>query len=185
MANKAEEAVAAYMRAVKDPQSLRDDDLIMKLTDELAATDDPIARLELRQQISHAQNPSMAEVEEAFVTHVKTWADKTGIGAEAFAAEGVDPVVLRRAGWSIRGRRSRTARTPQRGASGKRVTAEAVRTAMPKGTFTAKGLQDSSGASAGVVRKVIIEQLAAGAITQIGPDPDHSGPGRAPILYKR
>jgi hypothetical protein len=56
---------------------------------------------------------------------------------------------------------------------------------MPKGAFTVKQLKEATGASSAVVRKAITQQLEAGKLTDAGPDPDHSGPGRSPTLYKR
>lgn len=182
MATKAAQAVTNYLLALKDPGALRDDELIAKLNVELASATDPIARLELRQQLADAEAPALDNVEAAFVDHAKAWADKSGISAAAFAAEGVDPSVLRRAGFTIKGR---TTASSARRRTGKRVTSEEVRAAIPKGTFTTKSLQESSGASAGVVRKVITEEVHSGHVTEVGPDPDHSGPGRAPVLYKR
>jgi hypothetical protein len=60
-----------------------------------------------------------------------------------------------------------------------------VRAAIPGTTFTIKSLQERSGASPAVVRKVVAEELDAGNLTDEGADPDHSGPGRAPTLYKK
>jgi hypothetical protein len=65
------------------------------------------------------------------------------------------------------------------------VTSDEVRAAIPKGTFTINQLQEEAGASLAVVRKVVAEELEAANITEQGPDPDHSGPGRAPTLYER
>jgi hypothetical protein len=65
-----------------------------------------------------------------------------------------------------------------RGASGRstgrrrRVSVDEVRAAMPMGTITVNDGQESSGASAAVVRRVIREELDAGTITDQGPDPD-------------
>jgi hypothetical protein len=64
------------------------------------------------------------------------------------------------------------------------VSSDEVRAAIPKGTFTVKDLQERSGASAAVVRRVISEEVEAGNVSDEGPDPDHSGPGRAPAIYR-
>jgi hypothetical protein len=60
-----------------------------------------------------------------------------------------------------------------------------VRSGIGKKPFTVKQLQESSGASPAVVRKVVQDELAEGRLTEAGKDPDHRGPGRAPVLYKR
>jgi hypothetical protein len=65
------------------------------------------------------------------------------------------------------------------------VSADEVRSAIPTGSFTVKDLQERSGASAAVVRRIIQEEAVAGRLTVEGPDTDHSGPGRAPTVYKR
>jgi hypothetical protein len=65
------------------------------------------------------------------------------------------------------------------------VSAEEVRAAIPTGAFTVKDLQERSGASAAVVRRIIQEEVDAGNLTAEGSDPSHSGPGRAPTVYRR
>lgn len=178
-----EHAVRNYLVALKDPAALRDDEKIATLERQLADSNDELERLRLRQQIMDSQSPSLDAYEGAFVEHAKAWADQHGISGKAFAAEGVPSAVLRRAGFSVgrgrgaagtRGRRSRT-----------RVSSEEVRAALPKGTFTIKQVQEKTGASPAVVRKVIQAEESAGQIKKVGTDPDHRGPGRAPTLYRR
>ncbi|HVM19810.1 MAG TPA: hypothetical protein VM307_07605, partial [Egibacteraceae bacterium] len=88
----------------------------------------------------------------------------------------------RRAGLAPTGGGRRAGRRP---GVRSRVTVDQVRAVIPRGAFTMKMLQERSGASPAVVRKVITEELAAGTLKEQGPDPDHRGPGRAPILYKK
>ena len=184
-----ESAVRDYLRAVKDPSSLRDDSNIAGLRKQLEDADDGLERLRLRQQIADAESPNLERYEEGFVTHAKAWADEIGIGVKAFTEEGVSNDVLRRAGFSLPGRRGRgtnkstgsSGRAPRRS----RVTVDQVRAAIPQGGFTIKRLQDLSGASPAVVRKVVVEEEGAGRLVKGGADPDHRGPGRAPVLYRR
>jgi hypothetical protein len=181
-----EEVVRAYLTALKDPSALRDDEAIASIEQRITETDDQIERLRLRQQLLEARTPSLDRFEEDFVTHAKAWADEHGVSAQAFAAEGVSAAVLRRAGFRVAGGRGRPAgKTRSAGGTRTRVTAEEVRSAIPKGTFTIKMLQEASGASPAVVRRVVNEELEAGNIKDKGSDPDHSGPGRAPTLYQR
>lgn len=185
----AESAVRDYLRALQDPASLRDDDQISHLTEQLSKSEDGVERLRLRQLLMDAEAPSIERFEEAFVTHAKAWAEEQGISAKAFSDEGVDSDVLRRAGFSVgdgrrRGRVARSAGTAPR-ARRSRVTTEDVRAAIPAGAFTIKTLQDTSGASPAVVRKVVAEEEGAGRLRSEGTDPDHRGPGRAPILYRK
>lgn len=183
-----EHAVSDYLRALKDPDSLRDDDTISKLEQQLESSPDSLERLRLRQQLLDAQAPSIDRYEEGFVTHAKAWADDHSITSKAFAEEGVSAAVLRRAGFDVagggtgRGRRAAGAGT---GRKRTRVTVEEVRQAIPKGTFTIKMLQDESGASPAVVRKVVAEEMSSNRLTAEGTDPDHRGPGRAPVLYRK
>lgn len=190
MASTQEAAVRNYLLSIRNPDALRDEDAIAALNAKLEESNDELERLQLRQQLLDRQTPSMEGYEDAFVEHARAWADRTGISSEAFLAEGVPPAVLRRAGFrgvTGGGRRrsgSRSGSSP-RTSTRTRVSAEEVRAAIPTGTFTVKDLQERSGASAAVVRRIIAEEVEAGTVTDQGADPDHSGPGRAPTVYKR
>lgn len=184
MASKsAEAAVRTYLTALRDPSSLRDEGRMSTLQSQLEKSADDLERLQLRQQLLDLETPSIDKHEADFITHAKAWAEEHGITARAFEAEGVPGQVLRKAGLapSGRGRRSGSARRATRS----RVTVDQVRGAIPRGTFTIKTLQEASGASPAVVRKVVAEELAEGRLKEQGADPDHRGPGRAPTLYKK
>jgi hypothetical protein len=193
MAAAAEQVVRAYLAALRNPDSLRDDEAITTVEQHLADSDDPIERLRLHEQLASLTSPSLESVEDDFITHAKAWADEAGITDKAFTAEGVDTDVLRKAGFNVAGGRARgrrhsnraTKRQQRRQLSGTRVTTEQVVAAMPKEAFTVKQLQEASGASLAVVRKAIAQQVAAGTLTDAGKDTGYSGPGRAPTLFKR
>jgi hypothetical protein len=191
MASTQETAVRNYLLSVRDPSALRDDSAITDLKSKLEQSGDELERLQLRQQLLDMESPSLERYEDAFVEHAKAWADRTGISGEAFAAEGVPASVLRRAGFrSVGGggggrRRSSTRSSTARVGTRSRVSADEVRAAIPTGTFTVKDLQERSGASAAVVRRIIAEEVDSGRLTIEGPDTDHSGPGRAPTVYRR
>lgn len=178
----ADEAIRKYLVSLKDPSALKDDERVAELQAQLAAAEDELERLRLRQQILDAERPPTDKLEEAFVEHAKTWAERHGITEKAFQAEGVPPQVLRRAGFKVSGGRA-AQRRPARSRS--RVSSEEVRKSLPKGTFTVKQVQEASGASPAVVRRIIQEEVEAGRVTEHGTDPDHKGPGRAPTLYQR
>ena len=189
MANgTAEAAIRNYLTALRDPSSLRDDEAIGQLQSRLESSGDELERLQLRQQILDMETPSVERYEEEFVTHARAWADQHSISARAFEAEGVPSQVLRRAGF---GGVARGGRRPSRGRSAgatrtrSRVTVDEVRSAIPKGAFTIKQLEEASGASPAVVRKVVREEVEGGRLMADGVDPDHTGPGRAPTLYRR
>ncbi|HUH06569.1 MAG TPA: hypothetical protein VML96_02070 [Egibacteraceae bacterium] len=177
----AESAIRNYLVSLKDPSTLRDDKKIADLEQRLSKATDEVERVRLRQQVMDAQNPPANRFEDDFITHAKAWADEQGISLRAFAEEGVPDAVLRRAGFraaAARGRR-RVQRTRTR------VSSEQVRAAIPKGTFTLRDVQERSGASYAVVRKVVSEEVAAGRVSDEGTAADHTGPGRSPTLYKR
>ena len=191
MASTQESAVRNYLLSIRNPGALRDENAIASLNAKLEESTDELERLQLRQQLLDSETPSLEGYEDAFVEHARAWAERTGISADAFLAEGVQPAVLRRAGFrGVSGggrRRSSSSRSgpPARTSTRTRVSADEVRAAIPTGTFTVKDLQERSGASAAVVRRIIAEEVTAGTVTDQGADPDHSGPGRAPTVYKR
>ncbi len=184
--SEAEQAVRTYLRALKDPSSLKDEAAIEETRTALDAEEDMVERVRLQQQLINLESPSVEGAEDGFVTHAKAWADEVGIGGKAFAAEGVPSALLRRAGFAVgKGGRGGGRRRAASTGSGKRVTTEEVIAAIPKGAFTVKDLKEKSGASAAVVRNAIKSQVDSGALTEVGPDPDHSGPGRAATLYRK
>lgn len=186
MATKAQEAaVRNYLLSLKDPSKLKDEEQIASLREKLDTTGDELERLQIRQQLLDLESPPTERYEDDFVTHAKAWAEEHGISDSAFLAEGVPAQVLRRAGFrNVRGGRGRSA-APARGRTRrKRVSADEVRAAIPKGTFTIQQLQDACGASPAVVRRIVQEEVAAGRVKEDGKDPDHRGPGRAPVLYR-
>jgi predicted ArsR family transcriptional regulator len=64
------------------------------------------------------------------------------------------------------------------------VSVDKVKACVPSGPFTAKALEEASGATGATARKAIAELVAAGSVESLGPDPEYSGRGRAPTLYK-
>jgi predicted ArsR family transcriptional regulator len=64
------------------------------------------------------------------------------------------------------------------------VSVDKVKACVPSGPFTAKALEEASGATGATARKAIAELVAVGAVQSLGRDPDYSGRGRAPTLYK-
>ncbi|MDP8971512.1 MAG: hypothetical protein M3N52_13630 [Actinomycetota bacterium] len=183
----ADRAVRDYLVALKDLAALRDQDQLSELQRQLEESTDPVKRLQLRQELLELESPSLQRYEDDFVAHAKNWADEHEVGPDAFAAEGVPASVLRRAGFRVGGRRhAGVQRRPaaRAGRGRRRVSADEIRAAIPKGPFTARQLQERSGASAAVVRRVLQEEVAAGRVNDQGTDPDHRGPGRAPTLYQ-
>ncbi len=188
MASTQESSVRNYLLSIRNPSALRDDSAIATLNSKLEESTDELERLQLRQQLLDAESPALERYEDAFVEHAKQWAERTGISADAFLAEGVPAAVLRRAGFrgvgAGRRRGAATRSTGTRTTTRSRVSSDEVRAAIPSGRFTVKDLQERSGASAAVVRRIIQEEVESGNVSDEGADPDHSGPGRAPNVYK-
>ena len=187
MPSPADDAIRAYLHALKDSSSLRDAARIANLQSQIGSSTDPLDRLRLRVELDNAENVTAEQYEAEFIEHAKAWADGQGIGVSAFATEGVPKDVLRRAGFRVaRGRGPVAAKRAGSGTRKARVSSEDIRAGIPKrGTFTAKDVADASGASLGAVRSVLAAEIEAGRVTNKGPSKDHGGPGRAPILYKR
>lgn len=184
MAVTAEKAVRDYLVALHHPENLRDETRINELSQRLEQTDDPLERLQLRAELAQAQAPDTDALEGNFVAHAKSWADEHGISAKAFEQEGVPRDVLRRAGLDG-GRRARTARRSTQ-TRRPRVSREDVDKAIPpRKQFTIADVAASSGASTATVRKVVNEMVTAGQLEEVGTAEGHTGPGRAPTVYRR
>lgn len=175
-------AVRNYLQALKDPESLRDDEAIKKLGRRLEEAEDPLERLKLRAELERAQQVDPLAYEHGFVAHAKRWAQAYGVSAASFKAEGVSDDVLDRAGLTEGRRRQRA---PAR-SSLRRVSRDEVRDAMRRhGAFTMRQVQNETGASRETVRAVLNELLDAGEVHHAGPDDSHTGRGRAPSVYQR
>lgn len=177
----AETIIRRYMRALTDPTVLVDDDEITRITAELETADDPIDRLRLQQRLIDTSTPDMDGATRDFVSIAAPWAKEHGITTQAFRAEGVPADVLRQAGLTVPTSKSATRKGRGRP---KRVSRDDIRKQVPAGPFTAAELIDRTGASPATVRAAIGELLDAGRIQSAGTDPDHPGPGRAPLRYQ-
>jgi len=184
------QAVADYLRWLQDPSAVQAD--TSELERRLAEASDPLERLQLRSELERAGDIGPA-LEEAFVAHARSWAQEHHVNAAAFEAEGVDRAVLRRAGLvnvsssrgsggggTSRGGRSRAKRV------GKDTLLDVIRGYGAGETFTVSELQDQAGGgSPQTVRNVIADAMNDGLVEAVGPDPDHTGPGRAPTRYRK
>jgi hypothetical protein len=178
-----EHAVRNYLLALKDPTALRDDEELRVLKDKLDATADPLERVRLHEQLRQSQQVDPAAFEDAFVKHAKAWAKAEGISPDSLRAEGVDPAVLRKAGFTVRGRGAR--KTARKRTTRIRVSAEEIRKAIPRGKFTTRDVAEASKASVATVRNVVQEMVQQGKLEEVKPDEAHQGPGRAPKTYRR
>lgn len=176
----AEGPIRAYLTFLRDPGLLIDRELVLKLTGELEQATDPIERLRLRAELERASRVDEDTLRREFIAEAKAWADDQGIGVDAFLTEGVPAAVLAEAGFPVKVKGAGRRRTA------KRVTADDVMAAIPpRKRFRAADLAAVSGASAATVRKVLAQAVADGVVIEEGPDPDHQGVGRAPMVYRR
>lgn len=183
-----ETAVREYLMALKNPEALRDETSIAATREKLETSTDPVERLHLRGDLALLSQVNADVYEEGFIAHAKAWADEEGIDAEAFAAEGVDADVLKRAGFKVAAKRQgkRTARKP---ASGARIGQDQVKAAikaMKVGTSTTvKRLAEEAGAGVATASKALATAEIQGLVKKSGTDFTHEGPGRAPTHYER
>lgn len=183
MAKEQDEAVRTYLAALRDPESLRDDDKVSALKEQLESTDDPLERLKVRAELERAADIGPEDYEEGFIKHAQEWAKANDVPVSVFKAEGVPADVLNRAGFAVE--------APKKAAASKstgrsRVSSDTVRDAIRNmaDTFTTSDIEEATGASYNTVRKMVAELQEAGTVEEIGPDPNHDSVGRAPTLYK-
>ena len=170
------EKVRAYLAWIADPESVRDEDELARLRDDLASEGDPLLRLEIAAAIVRAENPDIDKLRADFVGVLKDYAAEKNYTAEVFLELGVPRDDLREAGLVLPRRAAEP--TPK-----KRLTVDDVARLAPRKPFSIRQLHDHTGASKMTVRKAVKKMLDDGAIASVGPDPAFSGPGRAPMLY--
>jgi hypothetical protein len=182
----ADTAVRNYLQYLEDPSKLVDPAEVARLRAATQSATDPLDRLRAVEALRQLEEGDAAGYREAFCAHAKAWAEANGIRPSSFRELGVDEATLRAAGFSVRGgARPRTTRRPAR--SGRtQVRVEHVKDAAGRqtGTFTLADLAAASGASPMTIRKAVEEMIADGAVERLGPTPDWSQPGRAPIQYR-
>lgn len=183
----AEQSVRSYLTYLSDPTQLVDDEAVAAADRAVAEASDPIDRLKALGRRERAGRVDVDALEAAFVAEARSYAEAEGIPVQAFLEMGVDAGVLRRAGFDVPGSVARGMRSSSRTASSTspRVTLETVRDVAIgfEEVFTVAQLEDATGASVGTVRRAIADLLEIGALRDVGPDPEHRGPGRAPTRY--
>jgi hypothetical protein len=182
-----EGAVRSYLLYLEDPTALRDDAEIAKRTEAVEKATDPIDKLKALAALEEASTIDEAPLREGFVASAKDWAEAQGVPLSAFVQLKVPEDVLREAGFSLStsGRRGR--RTGEARQRAKAVPVEDLKAHVlaQKGTFILTDVMNSIGGSQATVRKAIDELISSGDVEKLGPVPDYSGRGRAPIQYKR
>jgi hypothetical protein len=181
-----ESAVRQYLQWVQDPGSAVDQDAVARAEAAVAAASDPLAKLHALADLDHARQADGERITEDFIAHAKAYADAESIPVAAFQQLGVPSDVLARAGFSVgrgTGRRG-PASTRQRAPQVPIDQLKAAALSLPK-QFTLSDVTDKAGGgSPATVRKAVEELVHEGKAARIGPKPNHSGRGRAPIVYE-
>jgi hypothetical protein len=181
----AEAAVRNYLLYLQDPSQLVDPAEVARLRSAAKSATDPLERLRAVEALRQVEEGDGEGYREAFCEHAKAWAAANGIRPSSFREVGVDEATLRAAGFAVRGARRPAGRRPAR--SGRSpVRVEHVKDAVDQmtGMFTLADLAAASGASAMTIRKAVDELVAAGRVQRLGPTPNWSQPGRAPIQFR-
>lgn len=193
MANKHDQttpegAVRLYLLYLDDPTKLRDDTEIQKKTQAVLDAKDPIDKLKALAELERAANIDEAPLREGFVKHAKEWAEGSDVPVTAFRELRVSDDVLRDAGFDVRvaPRRGRGASSEGRQRA-KAVPVEDIKAYVLslKGTFILTDIMSGVGGSQATVRKAVDELIEGGQVEKLGPMPDYSGRGRAPVQYSR
>jgi hypothetical protein len=184
-----ETAVRSYLVALDDPTKLIDEAKIAALQKAVDTATDPIDKLKALAELERARSVNIATYQLAFIQHAKQWAADNNVPGSTFATYGVDDDTLRAAG--LLGR-SPKAPTAPRGSSNGGTRSGSVSSDNIKahiadrtGPFTLADLAASVGGSPMTLRKAVTEMVSDGDVRKLGADPQHSGRGRAPIVYER
>lgn len=180
-----EDSVRRFLLALSDPGSLRDEREIERLRGELSTTVDPLERLALFSAIDRAENVDVQAIRAEFLRQAKTFAAVHDITANAFAAMGVSREDLLAAGLLAQAHGAAPAASKPARRRARRPGLADVIALVPEGPFTCRQLEELSGASAPTAKRAVSEMLSAGSLVDLGFDPDHRAPGRAPRRYSR
>lgn len=180
-----EQAIRTYLLSLQDPDSLIDTDLVTAL--EAAARDatDPIEKLKALAALSRASHPDTGSYEQGFVRHAKAWAQSHDIAPALFREVGVSDTVLRSAG--LVGKNSQPGREQAR-QRGKSVSAKEITDSIldrMQRVFTLADVAHQIGGSPMTIRKAVDELVSSGKVVKLGPTPNWSGRGRAPLQFRK
>ena len=191
----AEDAVRRYLAWVEDPSSLIDTEAVARAETAFRSATEPIAKLHAAAALERVKVGDASGLRAAFVGHARDYAAHADIPVQAFRTLGVSDDVLAEAGFALpasRGRRGPVAGGTRARADGLRVRApqitvpqlQAAALAMP-GPFTLSKLVDAAGGGSPVTARKAVEELVTdGRLAALGPDLEHTGPGRSPNRYE-
>jgi len=187
---EAEEAVRRYLMFLEDPRQLVDKERVATLEDEVTKATDPIERLKALSELDRAKRADGEGVKLGFIVHAKTWADANEVPRPVFQQVGVPDDVLRAAGFEV-GRVALSRRAPEASAD-RRARRRALPVRQEEIKRYVLGLEEpfklvditaAIGGSPATVRAAVESLVEEGRVTKLGPDPNHDGIGRAPIVY--
>jgi hypothetical protein len=188
-ASESEIAVRNYLQFLEDPSKLVDHDEVARLEAAVQSTADPLEKLRTINRLQEIHDGDRDSYRQAFLAHAKSWAEANDIRVASFLALGVDEATLRAAGFPIRsgGGRQGSARRGRQPVRHGQVRVEQVKEAASRqsGEFTLADLAAASGGSPMTIRKAVEEMIAAGQVERLGPTPNWSQPGRAPIQFRQ
>jgi hypothetical protein len=185
---EAESAVRQYLLFLEDPTKLRDDTEIQKRTQAVLDAKDPIDKLKALAELERVAKIDEGPLREGFVKHARTWAEESSVPLSAFRELRVADDVLREAGFDVPVARRGRGRGPGEGRQrAKAVPVDEIKNFVLglKGTFILTDVMGGVGGSQATVRKAIDELIEGGQVEKLGPMPDYSGRGRAPVQYSR
>ncbi len=195
MADLNERAIRRYLAYLEDPRSAVDDVHIAELEKQFETAIDPIDKLRVLSDLERAVLPDGGDLELEFVEHAYQWATANKIAPNAFRALGVDPELLKKAGFS---KQEIKARGIGGGAGGLKGIARAKRPVRApvridrvvevvrkqSETFSIRDISNQSGATPATVSKAISALLHSGELQQGGPLPNQRSRGKIPTGYQ-
>lgn len=185
-----EAAVRRYLAWMDDPSSAIDDEAVRRAESTLANASDPIDRLHAAAARERAKSADVDAIRAGFVAHAGRYADAEGIPVEAFRSLGVDDGVLIDAGFDVpltksgKSSRRRSSGSKPRSPQVSMAQVKAVSAEMPKRFTLAQLAERAGGGSPVTIRKAVDELIEEGLAIKVGPSDNHTGPGRAPMVYE-
>lgn len=184
-----EGAVRLYLLYLDDPTKLRDEAEIQRKTQAVLDAKDPIEKLKAIAELERVANVDEGPLREGFVKHAKVWAEEQLVPLRAFQEMKVPDEVLQEAGFDVPVSRRRARGGASVGEARQRAKAVPVEdikayVLSQSDTFVLTDIMTGVGGSPATVRKAVDELIEAGQVDKLGPVPDYSGRGRAPIQYK-
>jgi hypothetical protein len=171
---KGESEILHYMAFLADPSTAVNQTAVDRAFKAFEDATDPLKKLEARQAWVDSRQPDPSKLEADFIKVAFEWAERKGIQAETFLAQGVPREVLRDAGFEVR-----------TGVYRPRVKGDTVRKwALDQADkFTIAEAVDALGASPAGVRNVLNSMIEEGTVEVVSKE--HGGtPGKPAFVYR-